>query len=376
MTERDIRIDRWTTATDFGAGTSEGVEITTTGLSFGRAVGSLTRTDKFLGSTTDYEYATWTSPVVTLDFEAAETIPSFTASTPGRSWVSISIGSGDRWFALGEWAEEDTEISRTSVGGQPGVKTDVLATPVTSWQIRVTLLRPVGGTDVPVLHTVGAVASGAYDAKVDSPSTAHTAIGTTLPVPQLSQRVHAGRYPQWADGGGSWCSPTSVSMIAAYWKTGPSESDVAWVDPTYADPEVIYAARATYDHTYAGCGNWTFNIAYAGRFGLDGFVTKLRSLRDVETFVEAGIPVVLSVAFEIGEVPGADYRTKGHLLIVVGFTEDGDPVLNDPAAIDNAAVRKVFGRTEFEAAWRRASGGVVYVIRPGDVPLPSSLAIA
>jgi hypothetical protein len=376
MTERDIRIDRWTTSADFAAGRSDGVEITAAGVSFARAVGSLTRTDRFLGSTTDYEYATWTSPVVTLDFDAAETIPSFTASTPGRSWISISIGTGDRWFSLGDWAAEDTEVSRASIGDQPEVNTDVLATPLRSWQIKVTLLRPVGGTDVPMVHTIGAVASSAYDGATDEPSTAQAALGSALPVPQFSQRVHAGRYPQWADGGGSWCSPTSVSMIAAYWKTGPSEADLAWVDPTYADPQVIYAARATYDHTYAGCGNWAFNIAYAGRFGLDGFVTRLRSLRDVEAFIEAGIPLVLSVAYEIGDVPGADYRTNGHLLIVVGFTEDGDPVLNDPAAIDNAAVRKVFGRAEFEAAWRRASGGVAYVIRPGDVPLPSSLATA
>ncbi|HEY1486773.1 MAG TPA: C39 family peptidase [Micromonosporaceae bacterium] len=374
MSERDIRIDRWTTAADFGTGTADGVSLTAAGLIIERAVGTLSRTDRFLGSTTTYEYATWTSPTVEVGFAVAEMIPSFTASTPGRSWISIELRADDRWFDLGEWAADDTEISRTSIGGQAAVRTDVLVTPLTSWQIRVRLLRPVGGTDAPVVHTIGAVATGPYDAATDTPSAPGTAIGSALAVPQFSQRVHAGRYPQWADGGGSWCSPTSVSMVAAFWKTGPTEADYAWVDPTYADPQVIHAARSTYDHAYAGCGNWVFNTAYAGRFGLDAFVTRLRSLRDAEAFIAAGIPLVVSAAYEIGDVPGVDYRTSGHLLVIVGFTDDGDPIVNDPAAIDNAAVRKVFGRAEFEAAWRRASGGVTYVIRPPDVALPTTLA--
>jgi hypothetical protein len=97
----------------------------------------------------------------------------------------------------------------------------------------------------------------------------------------------------------------------------------------------------------------------------------LRSLAEVEQFIAAGIPLVLSVSYRAGQVPGADYDTNGHLLMVTGFTATGDPVMNDPAADDNAAVRKVFGRAELEAAWLNASGGVVYVIRPPHRPLPT-----
>jgi len=390
MTERDIRIQRWTTPSDFAEGTGDGTAVTTTsagpdgestGLTIERAAGVVTRTDRFLGSTNGYEQATWTSPEVTPGFTVAEVIPSFTAYTPGRTWVAVDLrgttpaGNLTTWYRLGEWAEGDTEISRTSIGGQDDadarVRTDVLEGTLTGWQLRVTLARPVGTDDSPVVTSVGAVASGAYDAAADVPSTPSGEPEIALDVPRYSQKVHLGRYPQWDNGGTSWCSPTSVSMIAAFWGTGPAEADYGWVEATYTDPWVVHAARSTYDHTYTGCGNWPFNTAYTGRFGLDGFVTRLRSLREAETLVRAGIPVVISAAYEKGQVPGADYRTNGHLLVLVGFTAAGDPIMNDPAAID---VRKVFGRRELEAAWRAGSGGVAYVIRPGTRPLPAPAA--
>jgi hypothetical protein len=385
MIDRDIQVQRWTDALGLGDGTGDGITVTVRGARIDRPTGRITRTEAYLKSTRDYEYATWTSPTVPSEFPIASLVGSFTASTPGRTWVEMSVrgtlpdGRTTKWYGLGEWAADDFEISRTSIAGQQDqdgdVRTDVFTAAdgheLSAWQVRLRLYRPVGSQESPVLHSIGAVASGRYDPDADPPSTPVRALGTTLPVPRYSQRVHAGRYPQWDNGGASWCSPTSVSMVLSYWHTGPGPADYAWIEPTYIDPQIAYAARNTYDHSYAGCGNWTFNTAYAGRFGLDAFVTRLRSLNEVEAFIDAGIPLVLSAAYRVGDVPGADYNTRGHLLLVVGFTEDGDPIMNDPAAADNHAVRKVFGRAEFESAWRHASGGLAYVIRPAHVPLPA-----
>jgi hypothetical protein len=58
-------------------------------------------------------------------------------------------------------------------------------------------------------------------------------------------------------------------------------------------------------------------------------------------------------------------------MVLVGFTATGDPVLNDPAAPTNDAVRKPVPRAAFETAWLGSSGGLVYVIRSPDVPLPA-----
>jgi hypothetical protein len=159
-------------------------------------------------------------------------------------------------------------------------------------------------------------------------------------------------------------------MVLAYWGAGPTPADYAWVDPAYADPWVCFAARHTYDHDYDGCGNWPFNTAYAGRFGLRGFVTRLRSLNEAERFIAAGIPLIASASYQKGQVPGLDYGTAGHLMVLVGFTASGDPVLNDPNSPSNAAVRKPVGRAEWEAAWLNSSRGVVYVIHPASTPLP------
>ena len=37
--------------------------------------------------------------------------------------------------------------------------------------------------------------------------------------------------------------------------------------------------------------------------------------------------------------------------MIVGFTDDGDVVVNDPAAPANAGVRRTYDRGQFEDAW-------------------------
>ena len=68
--------------------------------------------------------------------------------------------------------------------------------------------------------------------------------------------------------------------------------------------------------------------------------------------------------------------TNGHLLVVVGFTESGDVVVNDPAAAQRAGVRRTYDRGQFENAWLKrgsngGSGGLAYVIRDAAHPLPA-----
>jgi Peptidase_C39 like family len=402
---RDIRLHRWT---DLDV---KIIEVD----------GRMSYRDPHTGESAEFDYATWTSPLVSPGFAATQIIPSWIARTPPGTWVQVDLrfttaaGTTTGWYVLGRWAEDGSTIRRTTVPDQKDTDARVGDDTVfcadgheaSAWQMRVLLLRRAGSGLTPVLHSAGAVASrvparaagtpagvalgsrplsesgaesapdsagSAPDVAPASASRPALALGRVLPVPQFSQRVHRHQNPEWNGGGGTWCSPTSVSMAAAYWGCPPDPADYAWV--TNDDPWVNEAAGRTYDHAFKGCGNWAFNTAYAGRLGLDGFVTRLRSLGEVEQFIAAGIPLVLSVSYRAGQVPGADYDTNGHLLMVAGFTATGDPVVNDPAADDNAAVRKVFGRAELEAAWLNASGGVVYVIRPPHRPLPAPPAQA
>jgi hypothetical protein len=57
-------------------------------------------------------------------------------------------------------------------------------------------------------------------------------------------------------------------------------------------------------------------------------------------------------------------------MVIVGFTADGDPILNDPASSSNEAVRNVYTRENFEKVWQDSTGGVSYLYHPSHVKLP------
>ncbi|WP_327085222.1 C39 family peptidase [Nonomuraea sp. NBC_01738] len=318
----------------------------------------------------------WTGPWQDLPFAATEIIPSWTASTPPGSWIRVELQvPGSQWYVMGRWSHDGP---RTSAAGQSDalgrVAVDVFKPkrPVTRYRLRAWLYAPpaegtpaegspaemstetsaaegAGGVAVrPRLRTLGAVAStpggGAARGGV--------AWGRELAVPRKSQLAHAGH------GGGAWCSPTATAMVIAYWKRGPAPADTRWVAKNDPDPAVDHAARHTFDTRYQGTGNWAFNTAYAGTFGLDSRVTRMRSLAEAEELIAAGVPVVASLAFA---ARAFGYGSSGHLMVITGFTRGGDVIVNDPAV---RTVRAVYPRAAFERAWRRGSNGTAYVIRP------------
>jgi hypothetical protein len=341
-----------------------------------------------------YDEGTWTSPRVSTAFGLTELVSSWNAHTPGGSWIETTVqgvaddGATSKWYVLGRWADHDTDLHATSVDGQGDslatVYTDTLATRTghtfDSYRIKVALMRPTGTRLTPSVDMMGAMASSGtdYDTPPVAPPTTMTRT-QVLDVPTYSQELHRGDYPQYDNGGEAWCSPTSTSMAVAYWHRGPTPADYAWVTddhPGHQDPQVDYAARHVFDYTYDGAGNWPFNAAYAGEFGLEGFVTRLRDLDEAEQFIKAGIPVVTSVSFKSGELDGAGYSTSGHLMVIVGFTKDGDVVVNDPASHlvqSDDAVRTVYKRQQFSNAWIGHTGGIVYVIHPEGVHLPRAM---
>lgn len=380
---------------DFHRGSHLGTEARGEGLEYAEAAGTRRYTDPYAAppEPRGYEWAAWVAPAVTPGRTFTSLVPSWNARTPGDSWLEVDARAStdgvhwSRWYSLGRWAETDCEIRSTSVGGQSDhnatVRTDVLAATEgvrwTTYQLRVTLLRRAGSTATPSVSLLGAVTADLpEDLATIVPSTEESlrdgvARGTVLPVPSYSQMVHRGEYPHWDSGGDSWCSPTSTTMVLARWGLGPSEEEYAWVGADLSDRFVDHAARCVFDYAYRGAGNWSFNTAYAARYGTEAFVTRLRSLAEVERFVAAGIPLVVSVSFREDELDGAGYDTNGHLLVVVGFETDGRVVVNDPAShklASNDEVRVVFDRAQFERAWLASSGGLVYVIHPYDVPLP------
>jgi len=348
-----------------------------------------TYTDPYLVTTRSYDMGSWTSPLFSTGFGFTELVSSWIAQTPSGTFIRVymSADRGDstftKWYTMGIWAYGDGDIHRTSVGhqgdGDGFIAIDTFFAkdhPMVGYQLKLELYRLKGSSASPSVTRIGAVASDPVNSKPYLPSATTMTNDVIWPVPQYSQEIHAGQYPQYDGGGEAWCSPTSTSMVVAYWGKGPSKTEYASVLKDYPgidDPWVDYTARYVFDYHYQGAGNWPFNVAYAGARGLDGEVTQLHSLAEAEQFIKAGIPLVASIAFSSNKLDGFLFKsTNGHLLVIVGFTKDGNPVVNDPAATSDATVQRVYDRAQFEQNWMTSTGGIVYVIHPSSVPLPAS----
>jgi hypothetical protein len=316
-------------------------------------------------------------------------VPSWQSTTPPGTWVEIeaqirTASTESRWFAIGAWAFDTSVIERHSTGGQLDavgrIDTDTFVAaadapggmPV-AYRLRVTLH---GGDASPTVRQVG-VSTARPGSVPEATSEPSLSAGVELKVPAHSQSIHRREYPGFGGGGVVWCSPTSTSMLLSYWRRGPTSDEVATLppDPVFdsngrADAQVAWAAIHTWDYAYGGAGNWPFNTAYASEYGLDASIRHFSSLRDVESWVARGVPVIVSTAWDnTAEDSGRRLdgssieETSGHIMVVVGFTEDGDVIANDPASPSNDEVRHVYRRDQFERNWLRSSNGTTYLIK-------------
>jgi hypothetical protein len=297
------------------------------------------------------DVASWISPWCEPGFTLTELVASWSATTPRGTWVEVAAQAHGRrtWHELGHWSSGTRPTRRISVTGDPEVDTDVWRPRdgADAYRLRVRL----HGRPAPGLYRIGAVTSAGSGRTSTSPLLRRKE--RILDVPRLSQMTYR------EVGGSGWCSPTAVSMVLAHAGTLPPGTDIP------------AAARATYDPAYDGTGNWSFNVAWAAGLAGHAFVTRLHDLREAERFIDAGIPLVASVAYPRGALTGAPTaRTDGHLLVICGFTDTGDVVVNDPAASTEGSVRRTYDRAELERAWLGGSGGTVFVIHDDDHPLP------
>ena len=140
------------------------------------------------------------------------------------------------------------------------------------------------------------------------------------------------------------------------------------------DQPVPAVAAAINDATLDGTGNWPFNTAYAATFpGIRAYVTRLDDVSELEDWIAAGVPVILSVSSYIvsNRTSGRD---NGHLITCVGFTADGDVVVNDPGVSvrQNQRARRVYPRDRVINAWKK-SKNAVYLIYPEDARIPRNV---
>jgi hypothetical protein len=330
-----------------------------------------------------YQSGTWTTDWVPVAFAFDELVASWNAETPPSTWIKVEMqarGSGreTKFYTMITWASGDADIHRTSTPGQRSADGDVNidtfkradgAAPLDSYRLRVTLYQRSDSAATPSVQMLAAMVSTPFKYEIPSP---YDGTAIDLQVPAFSQEEHKGEFPEYDGGGEAWCSPTSTAMVLGALGASPSDDELEkFPGPAYGDPQVDFAARYTYDWNYKGAGNWPANVAYATHFGLEGFVTRLRSLSEAQRFIATSIPLIASIN---GDLPGFLFgKTNGHLLVIRGFDNNGDVITNDPAAKTSDDVRKIYGRADFERVWLGGSGGIVYVIYPRGKALPPNV---
>ena len=303
------------------------------------------------------------SPPIRAGIAWNELIVSWNAVAPPGTFVRVEAGAiypnhQTKFYSLARWSPDNRAFPRTSVRGQKDADGDVdtdtliLNQPAEVAQLRVTLgetNRALAG-----LQFIGlSFANTKMPVAVREPNRA--AWGKIIATPEHSQ------HGAWTNKG--WCSPTSLSMALSRWAEILHRPEM-----NLTVPEV---AAKVYDADFKGTGNWPFNTAFAGSFsGMRSYVTRLDDLAEVEDWIAAGIPVILSARWD-WLLPGRPLDNDGHLVVCIGFTENGDGVINDPATRleKGEPVRRIYKRANVIRSWTK-SHNAVYLVYPESAKIP------
>jgi hypothetical protein len=304
------------------------------------------------------------SPDIKSTTEWNQLVVSWNANAPAGSYLKVEAratgpDTSTKFYQMGMWSPDDKAFPRRSVSvqkdadGRVDVDTLVLNRPADTIQLRLTL----GGTNgtLPSLKFLGLSFCNTGMTPETLPAN-RAAWGKTIPVVERSQQS----YP----GGNGWCSPTSLSMALAHWGTVSNRPD--W---SLDAPEV---AAGVLDHNFKkATGNWTFNTAFAGNLsGMRAYVTRFSDISELEEWIAAGIPVIISARYDLLQDGRAD-DFNGHLTLCRGFTENGDLVINDPwSDLKVESVRHVYKRENVRRAWA-TSHNTVYLVYPEKTKIPA-----
>lgn len=303
------------------------------------------------------------SPEIKAGIPWKELIVSWNAEAPPGSTVEVEArallpGHETKFYIMGKWSpDDDVRTSVRDQGDRDGTvdaDTLFLKQPAQAVQLRVTL----GGTNsvLPKLKFLGVSFSNPTAPRVAHPDN-HAVWGKIIATPERSQLA----YPQEK----GWCSPTSLSMVLARWSK--------IMDRPEMNLDVPEVAAKVYDPSFGGTGNWPFNTAFAGSFeGMRGYVSRFDDISELEDWIQDGIPVVLSTRWDLLK-PGRKNTGSGHLIVCIGFTKDGDVVINDPAThLDRGdSVQHIYKRADVIHSWG-TSHNTVYLVYPVGAKLPKN----
>ena len=306
-----------------------------------------------------------TSPEIPVPIAWDELVVSWNATAPSGTYLKIEARGiypdhSTKFYTMGLWSEDVSKHPRESVPQQKNldgnVSTDtlILEKPGARAQIRVTL----GSSEEnpkPELIFLGLSFLDSKTKPISFPPN-QKAWGKIIETPERSQNS----YPEEQ----GWCSPTSLAMVLMRWSEILQRPEL--------NLDVRECAAGVLDKNY-GTGNWPFNTAFAGKLdGIRAYITRFSGISELEDWIVAGIPVIISAPFHLLE-PGRKNTGSGHVVTVIGFTETGDVVINDPATnIEKGQeVRHIYKRENVMNAWGK-SNNTVYLVYPESAKIPQN----
>ncbi len=281
-------------------------------------------------------------------------LPSWNGTAPGDSGafrVQVRVpyqSDWSPWLDVGFWKENQWPgTKKTSFGGgRVDIDFLVLYSYQTQWQFRVEMKRDSAAVSSPTLSLLSFFASDErttqnYDF---SAVIADTPESIFIPTTFLAQ------YRISSEFGGRICSPTTVSMILLSYGIE--------VDP-------LQFAIDTYDPYYDIFGVWPRVVQNASEYGLKGTVTRYRTWSETREILANGGRIGMSIGQPL---------YGGHIVMLAGFTESGDPIVHDPARSWDG-YGHVFNKSDLSHAWFD-KGGVAYTFYLRDSSNVTSIQLA
>ncbi len=195
-------------------------------------------------------------------------------------------------------------------------------------------------TPTPPSRYLLTVSIRATDITISSPTSLPTTVAAARPA-AISQMLQNPRIAARV------CSPVSTAMVmAAHGCKVVTEQVIA----------------SCHDPVTGMYGLWPLAVRAAGSAGLIGAVELFADWAPALECLGSGLPLVASIRYATGELPGAPMpATGGHLVVVYGV--DGDAVLvHDPAAPYHGTVGRRYPLDAFSRAWFRHRGAVYIVV--------------
>lgn len=307
-------------------------------------------------SSGDYlDAGTLVSQIFRTKFLATTLVTSWNATLPKGTAVKIELrvktGLFSRWspwYEIATYGDKQLDNPEKTKRGLAGyIKEDELKLRFGTryFRYRVTLLT-IDTTVTPILHLFGiSYADMKHRAEiVDTllPNSAEPSKwAKDLPVPYRSQL--------YEDKNISWraCHPTSLSMVLEYYGTNLPTAEVA---------------TSVWDNYNGIFGNWSYNAAFTGTLGYRAWIRYCNGFDAIKEEIATGHPVILSIAYPKGVLSNAPVKsTAGHIIVCRGFTPEGDPICNDPAAKSEEIGHIVYKKEELERAWLTRKAAAIFI---------------